>query len=512
MAVGALLAAMLYTTTMEKLFVAGIQAHIDCINQKVGNDDFKGCGSSSDTASESETSSKDPDSQSDPKKEKGFFEKLGDDLSDTWDKAMEGAKAGYDTLSDGFQRVKDELSDGLQAEWGDFKEGSLKDQIKWFLDGSPLGSISGKLRKLTGLDLNQWIVDNPGATLLNVLGVGLLFVPLPGARPLGFSILGGSGVNGVLSGLSGHDVGSSMFYGGLAGMIGLGVGGAVYKGVGSLVGRYAGPFLSKWLPKSLGGGSGAFADLFSFDWMKEGTFNWKKALIGGGVIGALTFGGGLFLDKAVPPLAHAMKQLGWNIEVGGDGTLAMPWIRGADEAGENVNKAVGRGRGSKLGREELQKAVENYELKVETAIEKGEKIKYVTYADGSKHKVIKGKYAGETHPKTGVPYDDNGFPIFDEWSKFEYQLDQSKYLASDTEQFKEATRTLDDLLKRKPELEENFTDKQLKDIKAGKKKIRGLTWHHHQEPGKLQLVPTEIHQPTSHTGGRAIWGGGEEYR
>ncbi|OYD09451.1 hypothetical protein [Paludifilum halophilum] len=247
MAVGALLAAMLYTTTMEKLFIAGIQAHIDCINQKVGNDDFKGCGSSSGTDSESEMSSKDH-----PQKEKGFFEKLGDDLSDTWDKAMEGAKAGYDTLSDEFQRVKDELSDGLQAEWDDFKEGSPKDQIKWFLDGSPLGSISGKLRKLTGFDLNQWIVDNPGATLLNVLGVGLLFVPVPGARPLGFSILGGSSVNGVLSGFSGHDVGSSMFYGGLAGMIGLGVGGAAYKGVGSLVGRYAGPFLSKWLPRSLG--------------------------------------------------------------------------------------------------------------------------------------------------------------------------------------------------------------------------------------------------------------------
>ncbi|OYD07741.1 hypothetical protein [Paludifilum halophilum] len=152
-------------------------------------------------------------------------------------------------------------------------------------------------------------------------------------------------MNGVLSGLSGHDVGSSMFYGGLAGMIGLGVGGAVYKGVGSLVGRYAGPFLSKWLPRSLGGGSGAFADLFSFDWMKEGTFNWKKALIGGGVIGAFTFGGGLFLDKAVPPLAHAMKQLGWNIEVGGDGTLAMPWIRGADEAADGYRKAAGKGTG-----------------------------------------------------------------------------------------------------------------------------------------------------------------------
>ncbi|MFD1407757.1 HNH endonuclease [Kroppenstedtia eburnea] len=26
------------------------------------------------------------------------------------------------------------------------------------------------------------------------------------------------------------------------------------------------------------------------------------------------------------------------------------------------------------------------------------------------------------------------------------------------------------------------------------------------------MVPTEIHRPTTHTGGRAIWGGGEDDR
>ncbi len=66
-----------------------------------------------------------------------------------------------------------------------------------------------------------------------------------------------------------------MFYGGVAGAIGWGVGSAVYKGVGSLISRYAGPFIRKWLTRSLGGGSGAVADVLSFDWLKTGEFNWK---------------------------------------------------------------------------------------------------------------------------------------------------------------------------------------------------------------------------------------------
>ncbi|WP_445662062.1 HNH endonuclease [Bacillus sp. FSL R9-9481] len=38
------------------------------------------------------------------------------------------------------------------------------------------------------------------------------------------------------------------------------------------------------------------------------------------------------------------------------------------------------------------------------------------------------------------------------------------------------------------------------------KNPKGYTWHHHQEPGTMQLVDTNIHQKTGHTGGRALWG------
>lgn len=67
-------------------------------------------------------------------------------------------------------------------------------------------------------------------------------------------------------------------------------------------------------------------------------------------------------------------------------------------------------------------------------------------------------------------------------------------------------------MKKHPEEGKNFTKKQLEDIRNHRDQIEGLTWHHHQEPGKMQLVPSDIHGPTKHTGGRAIWGGGGKYR
>jgi hypothetical protein len=40
---------------------------------------------------------------------------------------------------------------------------------------------------------------------------------------------------------------------------------------------------------------------------------------------------------------------------------------------------------------------------------------------------------------------------------------------------------------------------------CGKSKIDGLTWHHHQDPGRMQLVPEATHQKTGHIGGSSLW-------
>ena len=36
----------------------------------------------------------------------------------------------------------------------------------------------------------------------------------------------------------------------------------------------------------------------------------------------------------------------------------------------------------------------------------------------------------------------------------------------------------------------------------------GLTWHHHEDAGRMQLVDSELHGRFGHVGGMNIWGGG----
>ena len=128
---------------------------------------------------------------------------------------------------------------------------------------------------------------------------------------------------------------------------------------------------------------------------------------------------------------------------------------------------------------------------------------------------------GQKHPETGVPYekkpiknkngelDEGVFPVFD--SKFDAQLPEDLYLASDPDQFKECNEQLKEAVENDPELAEKFTPEQLEQIKNGDKPD-GYTWHHNEEAGKMQLVDSETHAKTAHTGGRAIWGGGQENR
>ena len=49
-----------------------------------------------------------------------------------------------------------------------------------------------------------------------------------------------------------------------------------------------------------------------------------------------------------------------------------------------------------------------------------------------------------------------------------------------------------------------FTPKQLAQINAGKERIQGLTWHHHQVPGKMQFVVSKVHD-VNHLGENKLW-------
>lgn len=136
-------------------------------------------------------------------------------------------------------------------------------------------------------------------------------------------------------------------------------------------------------------------------------------------------------------------------------------------------------------------------------------------------KTINDSLAGQNHPETGVPYvekevvTDTGekvkgvFPQFE--SKIDVQLPEDMEQASDRTQFAECNKQLAERVTKDPELRAQFTEDQMADIEDGYTP-EGYTWHHNEEKGKMQLVDSDIHSQTRHTGGRNIWGGGTENR
>lgn len=136
-------------------------------------------------------------------------------------------------------------------------------------------------------------------------------------------------------------------------------------------------------------------------------------------------------------------------------------------------------------------------------------------------KTINDSLEGQKHPETGVPYEkkvvetDTGelvegvFPQFE--STLDVQLPEALEQATDKKQFDECNRQLKERCKSDPEFRSRFTPDQLADIEDGYTPD-GFTWHHNEVKGKMQLVDTDTHWETRHTGGRNIWGGGTDNR
>ena len=91
------------------------------------------------------------------------------------------------------------------------------------------------------------------------------------------------------------------------------------------------------------------------------------------------------------------------------------------------------------------------------------------------------------------------------------QLSENLYKASDCNQFSECNKQLKEAIESDVELAKLFDEEQLEQINDDYTPD-GYTWHHNEEIGKMQLVDSEIHVKTGHTGGRSIWGGGSENR
>lgn len=127
---------------------------------------------------------------------------------------------------------------------------------------------------------------------------------------------------------------------------------------------------------------------------------------------------------------------------------------------------------------------------------------------------------GKKHPDTGVRYrkqiidtpegkKEGVFPKFK--SIFDTKIPPEQYKASDATQFKTCNQKLKEAVEKDPELRSKFNEKQLEQIENGDRPS-GYTWHHNEKSGKMQLVSTDVHSKTPHTGGRSIWGGGQEHR
>lgn len=123
--------------------------------------------------------------------------------------------------------------------------------------------------------------------------------------------------------------------------------------------------------------------------------------------------------------------------------------------------------------------------------------------NGTKKITIRnGHLANKKHPVTNVKFNNKGFPIFT--SSHTYKLPKKYFKSTNKTQFKYANQSLKADLKKNPK-KYKFTASQKKDIQGGKTP-NGYVWHHHENPGNLQLVKRTTHEKTGHTGGRTIWG------
>ena len=125
---------------------------------------------------------------------------------------------------------------------------------------------------------------------------------------------------------------------------------------------------------------------------------------------------------------------------------------------------------------------------------------------------------GTVHSETNIPFTSKEveidgesrlgvFPDFP--ASYETQLPETLHEASDYEQATRCNEQLSQALENGSLDTEQFTDRQLEQIRNGDKP-EGYTWHHHEDLGRMQLVPSDIHEKTGHTGGRSLWGCGSE--
>jgi len=115
------------------------------------------------------------------------------------------------------------------------------------------------------------------------------------------------------------------------------------------------------------------------------------------------------------------------------------------------------------------------------------------------------KLRNTQHPETKIWYDERGFAIFDPVAVFDTRLPESVRWSIDPRLHKiEAVRQLKDVIARGQLDRSLFSPEQLHAIHSLQPSVPGYRWHHHQDFGRMQLVPEFVHQRTLHVGGQGM--------
>lgn len=128
--------------------------------------------------------------------------------------------------------------------------------------------------------------------------------------------------------------------------------------------------------------------------------------------------------------------------------------------------------------------------------------------EGTKHEITSMDYNRQTLEVGGLKVE-GVFPEFE--STFDVNLSEENYKETDKKQFEDCNSKLKKAVQNDETLRKKFNEQQLEMIENGETP-RGYTWHHNERIGEMQLVRTDVHNKTAHTGGKAIWGGGQENR
>jgi len=136
---------------------------------------------------------------------------------------------------------------------------------------------------------------------------------------------------------------------------------------------------------------------------------------------------------------------------------------------------------------------------------------------------INGEYAGNVYPSSNLPvnirarypdgirFNRDGFPEFP--SKADIELPPNQHIGSRTDHFRLANELLKLQEQKNPGYlyRQGLNQQQVAHVMknpSSPESPPGLTWHHNERPGVMQLVPRDIHNAVRHTGGYSIWGKG----